>query len=476
MAGDENKEKPDKKKIIPEKFPMSEQPPAERIRNFNEVPYGYDVETAVEEARRCLQCKKPVCIDGCPVEIDIPGFIEAIAEEDFAEAIRVMKSFNNLPAVCGRVCPQEDQCEKVCVLAKKFESVAIGRLERFIADYDYEHGVAPPTEIAPTKGKKVAIVGSGPAGLTAAGDLARMGYDVTLYEAFHAAGGVLRYGIPEFRLPKAILDQEVDYVKSLGVKVECNMVIGKIFTIKELLAELGFEAAFIGTGAGLPRWMKVPGENLIGVYSANEWLTRINLMRAFEFPEYDTPIWAGKNVAVIGGGNTAMDSVRTALRMGAETAKIYYRRGEKEMPARIEEIHHAREEGVQFDFLVVPDRVLGTDDGWVRGMELCRMELGEPDESGRRRPVRCEGSQFEVECDMVVVAVGTYPNPIIPETTPELELTKWGTIKVDEETGMTSVQGVFAGGDIVTGGATVISAMGAGKRAARGIDAYLTDK
>ncbi len=476
MAGNGNNEKPAKKKIIPEKCPMSEQPPAERIRNFGEVPYGYDVETAVEEARRCLQCKKPVCIDGCPVEIDIPGFIEAIAEEDFAEAIRVMKSFNNLPAVCGRVCPQEDQCEKVCVLAKKFESVAIGRLERFIADYDYKHGVAPPAEIAPTKGKKVAIVGSGPAGLTAAGDLARMGYDVTLYEAFHAAGGVLRYGIPEFRLPKAILDQEVDYVKSLGVKVECNMVIGKVFTIKELLAELKFEAAFIGTGAGLPRWMKIAGENLIGVYSANEWLTRINLMRAFEFPEYDTPIWAGKNVAVIGGGNTAMDSVRTALRMGAETAKIYYRRGEKEMPARIEEIHHAREEGVKFDFLVAPDRVLGTDDGWVRGMELCRMELGEPDESGRRRPVRCEGSQFEVECDMVVVAVGTYPNPIIPETTPELELTKWGTIMVDEEPGMTGIQGVFAGGDIVTGGATVISAMGAGKRAARGIDAYLTDK
>ncbi len=476
MAGNENKEKPDKKKIIPEKFPMSEQPPAERIRNFGEVPYGYDVETAVEEARRCLQCKKPVCIDGCPVEIDIPGFIEAIAEEDFAEAIRVMKSYNNLPAVCGRVCPQEDQCEKVCLLAKKFESVAIGRLERFIADYDYEHGVAPPAEIAPTKGKKVAIVGSGPAGLTAAGDLARMGYDVTLYEAFHATGGVLRYGIPEFRLPKAILDQEVDYVKSLGVNVECNMVIGKVFTIKELLGELEFEAAFIGTGAGLPRWMKIAGENLIGVYSANEWLTRINLMRAFEFPEYDTPIWAGKNVAVIGGGNTAMDSVRTALRMGAETAKIYYRRGEKEMPARIEEIHHAREEGVQFDFLVAPDRVLGTDDGWVGGMELCRMELGEPDESGRRRPVRCEGSQFEVECDMVVVAVGAYPNPIIPETTPELELTKWGTIMVDEETGMTSVPGVFAGGDIVTGGATVISAMGAGKQAARGIDAYLTDK
>jgi glutamate synthase (NADPH/NADH) small chain len=476
MARDENKEKPAKKEIIPEKYPMPEQPAAERIHNYKEVPYGYDVATAVKEAHRCLQCKKPVCIGGCPVEIDIPAFIKAIAEEDFAEAIRVMKSYNNLPAVCGRVCPQEDQCEKVCVLEKKFEPVAVGRLERFIADYDYEHNIAPPTEIAPAKNKKVAVVGAGPAGLTAAGDLARMGYDVTLYEAFHDTGGVLRYGIPEFRLPKAILDQEVEYVKGLGVKVECNMVIGKVFTIKELFNDFAFEAIFIGTGAGLPRWMKVPGENLIGVYSANEWLTRINLMRAYEFPEYDTPIWAGKNVAVIGGGNTAMDSVRTGLRMGAEKATIYYRRSEIEMPARIEEIHHAREEGVEFNFLVTPDRVLGTDDGWVRGMELCRMELGEPDESGRRRPVRCEGSQFEVECDMVVVAVGTYPNPIIPETTPELELTKWRTIKIDEETGMTSVPGVFAGGDIVTGGATVISAMGAGKRAARGIDAYLSSE
>jgi glutamate synthase (NADPH/NADH) small chain len=410
------------------------------------------------------------------VEIDIPGFVKAIAEEDFPEAIRIMKAYNNLPAVCGRVCPQEEQCEEVCVLAKKFEPVAIGRLERFIADYDYEHEIAPAPEIAPAKGKKVAIVGAGPAGLTVAGDLARMGYDVTMYEAFHATGGVLRYGIPEFRLPKAILDMEVDYVQSLGVKVECNMVIGKVYTVKELFDELGFEAAFIGTGAGLPRWMNVPGENLIGVYSSNEWLTRVNLMRAFEFPEYDTPIWAGKNVAVIGGGNTAMDSVRTALRMGADKAVIYYRRSEAEMPARIEEIHHAKEEGVEFNFLVTPDKVLGTDDGWVRGMELCKMELGEPDDSGRRRPVRCEGSQFEIECDMIVVAVGTYPNPIIPETTPELNLTKWGTIEVDEGTGMTNVPGVFAGGDIVTGGATVISAMGAGKRAARGIDAYLNSE
>ncbi len=472
----EEGKKPPKKKVVPKKFPMPAQAPADRVQNFREVPFGYDVETARAEAKRCLLCKKPTCIGGCPVEIDIPAFIEAIGEGDFAEAIRVMKLYNNLPAVCGRVCPQETQCEQVCVLAKKFEPVAIGRLERFIADYDYEHKVAPPPEIAAAKGKRVAAVGAGPAGLTAAGDLARMGYDVTLYEAFHDTGGVLRYGIPEFRLPKEILDAEVDYIRSLGVKVECNMVIGKSYTVEELLGELAFDAVFIGTGAGLPRWMKVPGENLIGVYSANEWLTRINLMKACDFPEYDTPIVAGTNVAVIGGGNTAMDAVRTARRMGAERAAIYYRRTEHEMPARVEEYHHACEEGVAFRFLVAPVRILGNDEGWVRGMELIEMELGEPDESGRRRPVPQEGSEFEVECDMVVIAVGTYPNPIVPETTPELELTRWGTIKADEETGMTSLAGVFAGGDIVTGGATVISAMGAGKRAARGIDAYLGEK
>ena len=467
-------EKKEKKKVVREKYPMREQPPAERVRNYKEVPYGYDVETAVAEASRCLACKDSPCIGGCPVEIDIPAFVRAIADRDFAEAIRVMKSYNNLPAVCGRVCPQETQCEQLCILGKKFEPVAIGRLERFIADYDYEHKVAPPPKIDPPKGKKVAVVGAGPAGLTAAGDLARMGYGVVLYEAFHDTGGVLRYGIPEFRLPKAILDKEVDYVRSLGVKVECNMVIGKVFTVEELLGEMGFGAVFIGTGAGLPRWMGVPGENLIGVYSSNEWLTRINLMRAYEFPKYDTPIWPGKNVIVIGGGNTAMDSVRTALRMGADKASIYYRRSEKEMPARVEEYHHAQQEGVQFRFLVAPTKVMGTDDGWVRGMEFVEMELGEPDESGRRRPIEKKGSNFEVDCDMVVVAVGTFPNPIIPEATPQLELTKWRTIKVDEETGASSIPGVFAGGDIVTGGATVISAMGAGKRAARGIDAYLS--
>lgn len=469
-------EKSKKKKIIPHKHPMPEQPPAERKKNFREVPYGYDVETAVAEAERCLLCRDAPCIGGCPVEIDIPGFVKAIAERDFARAIQIMKTYNNLPAVCGRVCPQETQCEKVCTLGKKFEPVAIGRLERFIADYDYEHKIAPPPEVAPPTGQKVAVVGSGPAGLTAAGDLARMGYDVTVFEAFHDTGGVLRYGIPEFRLPKVILDREVEYIRSLGVKIECNMVIGKVFTVQELLDELGFGAVFIGTGAGLPRWMGVPGENLIGVYSANEWLTRINLMRAYDFPDYDTPVWPGKNVIVVGGGNTAMDSVRTALRMGAEKASIYYRRSEKEMPARLEEYHHALEEGVEFRFLVAPVRVIGDDKGWVRAMEFQEMELGEPDESGRRRPVPKEGSNFVVECDMVVVAVGTYPNPLIPDTTPALELTKWRTIKVDERTMATNIPGVYAGGDIVTGGATVISAMGAGKRAAKAIDEYLRAK
>lgn len=466
----------EKKKIVPTKYPMPEQKPEERVRNYKEVPFGYDEETAVKEAERCIQCKKPSCVPGCPVEIDIPGFIKAIAARDFSEAIRVMKSYNNLPAVCGRVCPQESQCEEVCIVGKKNEPVAIGRLERFIADYDRQHNCCPPPEIAPAKNKKVAVVGSGPAGLTVAGDLARMGYQVTLFEAFHATGGVLRYGIPEFRLPKAILDAEVNYIASLGVDIQCNMVIGKAYTISELLNELGFGAVFIGTGAGLPKWMGVPGENLNGVYSANEWLTRVNLMRAYDFPEFDTPAWTGKSCIVVGGGNTAMDSVRTSLRMGARKAAIYYRRGEKEMPARIEEIHHAKQEGVEFHFLVAPTRVLGTDDGWVKGLEFIKMELGEPDDSGRRRPVPVKGSEFQVECDMIVVAVGTTPNPIIPETTPELKLTKWGTIVVDEATGMTNLPGVFAGGDIVTGGATVISAMGAGKRAARGIDAYLSAK
>lgn len=472
----EKSEKKEKKKIVPEKYPMPEQKPADRVKNFKEVPFGYDLATAVIEAERCIQCPKPLCVEGCPVEINIPGFIGAIARGDMPEAIRIMKLDNNLPAVCGRVCPQEDQCEAVCVIAKKGEPVAIGRLERFIADYDYEHGVAPPPSKKRWKRKKVAVVGSGPAGLTCAGDLARMGYHVTVFEAFHETGGVLRYGIPEFRLPNTILDKEVDYVRSLGVDIQRNMVIGKVLTVSELMGEGGYSAVFIGTGAGLPRWMDVPGENLNGVYSANEYLTRVNLMYGYKFPEYDTPIWTGKTVAVIGGGNTAMDCVRTSLRMGAGEAHIFYRRTEKEMPARIEEIHHAKEEGVEFTFLVAPTEVLGDEDGWVRGMVLQRMELGEPDDSGRRRPVPIEGDTYEVEVDTVIVAVGTYPNPIIPATTEGLQISKWGTIVIDPETGMTNIPGVFAGGDIVTGGATVIGAMGAGKVAARGIDAYLSGK
>ncbi|MCP4228762.1 MAG: NADPH-dependent glutamate synthase [bacterium] len=471
---DEKKDKKEKKELVPTKYPMKEQDPKERIKNYREVPFGYDEETAVKEAERCLQCKHQPCVAGCPVEIDIPGFIAAIAERDYTKSIDIMKEYNNLPAICGRVCPQEDQCEIHCVTGIKNEPVAIGRLERFIADYDYEYKVASPPSKASKKKKSVAVVGCGPASLTCAGDLARMGYDVTIFEAFHASGGVLRYGIPEFRLPKEILDMEVEYVESLGVEMEYNMVIGKVYSLHELTSELGFSAVFVGTGAGLPRWMNVPGENLIGVYSANEYLTRINLMTGYKFPEYDTPIWVGDNVAVIGGGNTAMDSVRTSLRMGAEEATIYYRRSEKEMPARIEEIHHAKEEGVGFDFLVAPVEVLGDTKGWVRGLRMLRMRLGEPDDSGRRRPVPIKGSEFDVECDTIVVAVGTYPNPLIPDAEPRLELTKWGTIVIDEATGMTSIPGVFAGGDIVTGGATVISAMGAGKVAARGIDDYLS--
>jgi len=412
-------------------------------------------------------------MNGCPVGINIPGFIKLVAEGDFRGAVNLVKETNALPAVTGRVCPQEEQCEGVCVMCKKFDSVGIGRLERFVADWEAAQGPIPIPELPPPTGKKVAVVGSGPAGLTVAADLAQYGHYVTIFEALHEAGGVLVYGIPEFRLPKEILDMEVEYVESLGVKMEYNMVIGKVYSLKELTSELGFSAVFVGTGAGLPRWMNVPGENLIGVYSSNEYLTRINLMTGYKFPDYDTPIWVGDNVAVIGGGNTAMDSVRTSLRMGAKEATILYRRSEKEMPARIEEIHHAREEGVGFDFLVSPVEVLGDTKGWVRGLRMLRMQLGEPDDSGRRRPVPIKGSEFDVECDTIVIAVGTYPNPLIPDAEPRLELTKWGTIVIDEATGMSSIPGVFAGGDIVTGGATVISAMGAGKVAARGIDDYL---
>jgi glutamate synthase (NADPH/NADH) small chain len=461
-----------KKKTQVPRTKMPEQEPKVRAKNFDEVPFGYNPELAKLEASRCLQCKKPACIQGCPVSIDIPAFIEMILQEDFIGAARKLKEMNSLPAVCGRVCPQEDQCEKVCILGKKGEPVAIGRLERFAADFDRAHGefIMPPMA-APT-GKKVAVVGSGPAGLTLAGDLIKKGHQVTIFEALHKAGGVLVYGIPEFRLPKAIVQSEVDYLQKIGVEMKTNMVIGKIYTVDELMAN-GYHAVFLGTGAGLPTFMNIPGENLNGVYSANEYLTRSNLMKAYLFPQYDTPIAKGKKVAVLGGGNVAMDSARTALRLGAGDVYIVYRRSKKELPARIEEVHHAEEEGIQFHFLTLPVEILGNEDGWVCGMKCQRMELGEPDESGRRRPIPVPGSEFTLEVDMVVVAIGTGANPLIPSTTAGLNTNKWGYIVADAETGATSKKGVYAGGDIVTGSATVILAMGAGRKAAEAIHKYL---
>ena len=462
------------KPSLPSRQKMPEQPAAERVKNFEEVPCGYSEDTAKIEAKRCLQCKKAPCRLGCPVEVKIPEFIEKIREGDFLGAAKTIKLDNALPAVCGRVCPQEGQCEKYCVLGKKGEPVAIGRLERFAADYQLNRGEEEKVDIAPPTGKRIAIVGAGPAGLTCAGDLAKLGHEVIIYEAFHKSGGVLVYGIPEFRLPKAIVQAEVDALKPLGVKIELNAVIGKVETIDELLEDEGFDAVFIGTGAGLPTFMKIPGENLSGVYSANEYLTRSNLMKAYRFPEYDTPIIRGKKVAVIGGGNVAMDSARTAARLGAETVYLVYRRAHEQMPARIEEIHHAEEEGIQFELLTNPVEMLGDDDGYVRVLRCIRMELGEPDDSGRRRPVPIEGSEFEITVDTVIVAIGNSPNPLIPDTTPDLAVSKWGTINADEETGKTSKSRVFAGGDIVTGAATVIEAMGAGKRSARAIHQMLT--
>ena len=456
----------------PPRQPMPEQPPEERVRNFREVPHGYTPETAELEASRCLLCKKPRCRAGCPVEVDIPRFIGKIREGDYLGAARVIAETNALPAVCGRVCPQETQCEAVCVLGKKSDPVAIGRLERFAADYARGQG-EESIEKAPPNGKRIAIVGSGPAGLTCAADLARLGYEVTVFEAFHKTGGVLVYGIPEFRLPKQIVQEEVDALTRLGVRVELNAVIGKIKTVDELLDEC--DAVFLGTGAGLPMFMRIPGENLGGVYSANEYLTRSNLMRAYDFPNYDTPIARGRRVAVVGGGNVAMDSARTALRLGAEEVRLVYRRSRAEMPARDEEIHHAEQEGVILDLLTNPVEVLGNEEGQVRGMRCIRMELGEPDASGRRRPIPIDGSEFEIELDTAVIAIGNSPNPLIPSTTPDLEISKWGTVVADEETGRTSRARVFAGGDLVTGAATVISAMGAGKRAARAIHQALTE-
>jgi glutamate synthase (NADPH/NADH) small chain len=466
-----NELKPKKEKVPCHKMP--EQEPKVRVTNFNEVLTGYTEETAIAEAKRSIQCKKPGCIAGCPVDVDIPGFVRLIAEGKFIEAALKLKETNALPAVCGRVCPQEDQCEKLCILVKKGEPVAVGRLERFAADYERQAGkIAIPPPVKPN-GKKVAVVGAGPSGLTIAGDLVRLGYDVTIFEALHKAGGVLVYGIPEFRLPKAIVDVEVDYLKKLGVKIETNAVIGRLKTVDELFAE-GFDAVYLGVGAGAPVFMNIPGENLSGIYSANEYLTRSNLMKAYRFPEYDTPIVRGKNVAVIGGGNVAMDSVRTALRLGAENAFIIYRRTEVEMPARIEEVHHAKEEGVQFKLLTNPVEYIGNKEGWVTGVRCQRMELGEPDESGRRRPVAVKGSEFVIPVDTVVVAVGTMANPIVPATTPGLETNRWGYIVTKDASGRTSREGVYAGGDIVTGSATVILAMGAGKQAARAIHEYLS--
>ncbi len=451
--------------------PMREQVPEERIKNFQEVPYGYSEQEAKLEAKRCLQCQKPLCVRGCPVEIDIPGFIDLIAKEDFKGAIKKMKETNSLPAICGRVCPQEEQCQKVCILAKMAEPVSIGRLERFIADWEAEQGEVEIPKSAPSSGKKAAVVGGGPAGLTCAGELAKLGHQVKIFEALHKMGGVLMYGIPEFRLPKAVVEREVEYVKSLGVDIVTSFVVGKLQTVDELLLEFG--AVFIGSGAGLPWFMGLPGENYNGIYSANEYLTRVNLMKAYRFPEYDTPIIKGKQVAVIGGGNVAMDSVRTALRLGAEKAMIIYRRSRKEMPAREEEIHHAEEEGVNFEFLTLPVAYQADAKGWVKEIECLRMELGEPDASGRRRPVPIEGSNFKLPVDVVVVAIGNSPNPLVPSTTPGFEIGRKGNIVIDEKTGKTSKRGVFAGGDIATGAATVISAMGAAKLAARAIDEYL---
>jgi glutamate synthase (NADPH/NADH) small chain len=431
---------------------------------------------AVAEANRCIQCKNRPCIAGCPVEIDIPKFVEQVAAGDFTGAYHTLSNKNVLPAICGRVCPQEDQCEKVCTLGVKFEPVAIGRLERFVADHANATGLHSDTASgAPKSGKKVAVVGSGPAGLTVAADLARMGHGVTIFEALHAAGGVLMYGIPEFRLPKTIVQREIHQLEALGVELKVNHVIGRTFTVDDLFNELGYDAVFIGTGAGLPSFPSIPGINMIGVYSANEYLTRSNLMKAYKFPETDTPVVRGRNVAVIGGGNTAMDSVRTALRLGAERAFLVYRRTEHEMPARLEEIEHAKEEGVEMVFLAAPVEILGDERKRVRAMRCIRMELGEPDASGRRSPVPQPGSEFDIEVDVIVFAVGQGANPLIRSTTPDLHYNKWGNIAADAKTGATEKKGVFAGGDIVTGGATVISAMGAGRRAARAIHEYLSN-
>ena len=458
--------------IAPKRTAMPEQEPQVRVNNFDEVARGYSLEMALAEADRCLQCKKPRCVPGCPVEIDIPGFILAVARKDLRQSYRILKSANALPAVCGRVCPQDVQCEATCIVGNKLEPVAVGRLERFVADFAVGRGWDEVPETKPS-GKRAAIIGSGPAGLACAGDLVKAGVDVTVYEALHVAGGVLKYGIPEFRLPNDTIDIEIQALADKGVKFELDRVIGKVFTIPKLMGEMGFDTVFIGTGAGSPKFMGIPGESLNGVVSANELLTRINLMQGFRQPLYDTPVGMGKRVAVIGAGNTAMDAMRVSLRMGAEKVYLVYRRSIKESPARAEELHHAIEEGVIARWLTNPVRILGNEKGWVTGMEVIEMELGEPDESGRRRPVPKAGTEHLLDVDMVVYALGTTANPIIAQSTPGLKVNRWGYIEVDEKTGMASVPGVFAGGDIVTGAATVILAMGAGRRAARGMLQYL---
>lgn len=462
------------KKVKIPRHDMPCQDPKARASNFEEVALGYTQEMAMEEAKRCLQCKKPFCIAGCPVEVLIPDFIKQIAEGDFQEANRVLKLKNSLPAVCGRVCPQESQCEKLCVLGKKGESVAIGRLERFAADFGMKSEEAKFEKPAPS-GKRVVVIGAGPAGLACAGDLAKAGHSVTILEALHVAGGVLMYGIPQFRLPKEIVQTEISNLKKMGVEILTNQVVGKITSVDELM-ENGYDAVFIGTGAGLPYFMNIPGENLNGVYSANEFLTRTNLMKGYKFPDYATPVKVGKNVAVLGAGNVAMDSARTALRLGAENVYIVYRRAREQMPARKEELEHAEEEGIQFRLLTNPVSINGDEHGWIKSLTCLRYELGEPDASGRRAPVAIKGSEFDIPMDTVVVAIGQGPNPLVTTSTPGLELNKWGNIVANPENLMTSKPGVFAGGDIVTGAATVILAMGAGKVAAAGIDQYLKAK
>ena len=456
------------------RVPVREQDPKVRATNFDEVCLGYNMEEAMEEASRCINCKNAKCIQGCPVSINIPAFVNAVKEGKITEAADIIAESSALPAICGRVCPQETQCEGKCIRGIKGDPISIGKLERFVADYSREHGYVPKKPET-TNGKKVAIIGSGPAGLTCAGDLAKLGYEVTIFEALHEPGGVLTYGIPEFRLPKdEVVQKEIDNVRKLGVKIECNVVIGKSVTIDQLMEEEGFEAVFIGSGAGLPKFMGIPGENAVGVFSANEFLTRNNLMKAFR-DDYDTPIFRGTKVAVVGGGNVAMDAARTALRLGA-TTYIVYRRSEAELPARVEEVHHAKEEGIIFNLLTNPTEILEDEKGWVKGMKCVRMELGEPDASGRRRPVVIPDSEFTLDVDTVIMALGTSPNPLISSTTEGLETNKWKCIVAEETNGQTSKNGVFAGGDAVTGAATVILAMEAGKAGAKGIHEYLSNK